>query len=108
MATRTITQYVDDLTGEELAEGKGETVSFGLDGKHYEIDLSDKNAKELRKVLDRYVGVAHRVGTKTGRRGKRTSVTNTGEIREWARQNGFNVPDRGRLPKEVMEAWDAR
>ena len=97
----------DDLDGSEATE----TVTFGLDGTSYEIDLNDEHAAGLRDSLAEYVGHARKVGS--ARRGRRsTSTAATGgpsakEIRDWARANGYDVPDRGRVSAEVREAYDA-
>ena len=96
----------DDLDGSDATQ----TVSFGLDGTSYEIDLHDKNAGALRDALAGYVGHARKVGG--ARRGRRASAaTSNGhsarEIRDWARSNGHKVPERGRIPGEVREAFEA-
>jgi len=97
---------IDDIDGSDAVE----TVSFGLDGTSYEIDLNKKNAAALRDALAQYVGNARKVsGTRRGS-GRRSSSAAIGpsarEIRDWARSNGFKVPDRGRIPAEVREAFD--
>ena len=99
----------DDLDGSPATE----TVSFGLDGKSYEIDLNDKNAADLRDALAPYVGHARKVGAATRRNGRRSSSAaasdgpSAREIRDWARENGYEVPDRGRVSAEVRSAYDA-
>jgi hypothetical protein len=104
MAQKVNIILVDDLDGSDATE----TVSFGLDGTSYEIDLSDKNAAQLRDALSGYVGHARKV---TSSRKRKASSTTTGpsarELRDWARSNGFEVSDRGRVPAEVREAFDA-
>ena len=107
MAQRVNIVLVDDIDGSDATE----TVSFGLDGTSYEIDLNDKHAAKLRDALATYVGHARTGGG--GRRTRSSSQAATGgasakEIREWARSNGFKVPDRGRIPADVREAFDAR
>ena len=96
----------DDLDGGEADE----TVSFALDGTSYEIDLNEDNATKLREALATYVGHARKVTGSRGR-GRAKSATGSGpspkEVREWARENGHDVPDRGRIPAEVREAYDA-
>src|SRR6476659_8365395 len=87
----------DDLDGSDATQ----TVTFGLDGTSYEIDLNDKNAGALRDALATYVGHGRKVtGSRRGRRS--TASTSTGhsakEIRDWARSNGRKVPERGRIP----------
>src|SRR6478735_118406 len=81
----------DDIDGTEATE----TVRFGLDGTAYEIDLNDANAAKLR--------AAPRRG---GRRAAANEGTSAKEIREWARSNGFDVPERGRVSAEVRSAYE--
>lgn len=94
-----------------------ETVSFSLDGTSYEIDLADKNAKELRDTFARYVSAARKVGrgSRGASGGGRSRATGgggrmdreqAGAIRDWARKNGHNVSDRGRIPASVVEAYE--
>jgi len=92
-----------------------ETVSFSLDGTNYEIDLAEKNAKELRDAFARYVAAARKVGrggtrASGGRSrgtGGRMDREQAGAIRDWARKNGHAVSDRGRIPASVVEAYEA-
>ncbi len=104
-------QKVQVLLVDDIDEGKAdETVQFGLDGVSYEIDLSSKNATKLRDALAGYVGAARRVGARAGRRRGRSRSADNGsasEVREWARANGYQVSDRGRVSAEVTEAFRA-
>lgn len=104
MAQKVHIVLVDDLDGSDATE----TVSFGLDGTSYEIDLNDKNATALRDALSGYVGHARKVGSSSRRR-KATASSGPGaaEIRDWARANGMKVSDRGRVSAEVRQAYDA-
>jgi hypothetical protein len=96
----------DDLDGSEATQ----TVTFALDGASYEIDLNDKNAGKLRDALATYVGHGRKVtGARRGRRSS-TSAANghsAKEIRDWARSNGHKVPERGRIPSTVRDAFEA-
>ena len=109
MAQKIQTLFIDDLDGSD-AEG---TVRFGLDGSEYEIDLNAKHAQQLRDALARYVGAARRVGggarRSAARGGRRASASglNTTEVREWARAQGIEVKDRGRVPAEVVVKFKA-
>ena len=109
MAQRVNVVLVDDIDGADAAE----TVSFALDGVDYEIDLSDKHAAELRNAVSLYVGHARRTGgrRKSGRRapsaGSGDSGATAAEVRAWARENGWDVPERGRVSADVREAYDA-
>lgn len=97
----------DDLDGSEASQ----TVTFGLDGTTYEIDLNEKNATSLRHALATYVGHGRKVGNAPRRGRKASTSTNLGtsarEIRDWARSNGHVVSDRGRVPAEVRDAFAA-
>jgi hypothetical protein len=105
MAQRVHVVLVDDIDGSDA----GETVTFGLDGSTYEIDLNEKNAAALREALAPYVGHDRRSGGP--RRGKKSAAASSGpsaaEVREWARENGWDVPDRGRVSADVRQAYDA-
>ncbi|MGY1689184.1 histone-like nucleoid-structuring protein Lsr2 [Geodermatophilus sp. SYSU D01105] len=104
----------DDLDEDLPAD---ETVSFSLDGTNYEIDLSEKNAEEMRNAFSRYVQAARKVGRGSGRAsgggrsrptgGGRMDREQAGAIRDWARKNGHQVSDRGRIPASVVEAYEA-
>ena len=104
MAQKVHIVLVDDLDGSDASE----TVSFGLDGTSYEIDLNDKNAAALRDALSGYVGHARKVSSSSRRRkAATTSGPGASEIRDWARGNGYDVPDRGRVSADVRSAYDA-
>lgn len=111
MAQKVLVELVDDIDGSAAAE----TVEFGLDGVTYEIDLSYANAAELRDSLAQFLEYARRSGgrKRAGRRpaGGGQSATVDREqnqaIREWARKNGYELSDRGRIPTEVVEAFHA-
>ncbi len=111
MAQKTRVILVDDLDGEEITDG-GETIQFGLDGVTYEIDLNDKNAAKLRDALSYYIAHARRVGGRrqTSRAGGGAASASRSElqkIRAWAKEHGYKVSDRGRISKEVQEAYAA-
>jgi hypothetical protein len=102
MAQRVQTIFIDDLDGGQADS----TVRFALDGTDYEIDLNTEHAQQLRDALARYVSAARRVGgaaRRPGRSGRRTPAggLNTTEIREWAKAQGIDVKDRGRIPAEL-------
>ncbi len=108
MAQKIQTLFIDDLDGSE-AEG---TVRFGLDGTEYEIDLSAEHAQALRDALANYVKAARRAGGSARRpsqSGRRTSASglNTTEVREWAKEQGIEVKDRGRVPAELVVKFKA-
>jgi hypothetical protein len=103
VAQKVQTLFVDDLDGSEADD----TVRFGLDGTDYEIDLNAKRARALRDALAPYVGAARRAGR--GARRPARSVRrapagelNTTEVREWAKAQGIEVKDRGRVPADLV------
>lgn len=102
MAKKVQVVLIDDIDGGEAAE----TVQFGLDGVSYEIDLSESNAAELRDGLARWIGSAERVGGRARRGKARATRDDLGKIREWAKSNGYEVSDRGRISSTVVEAYD--
>jgi hypothetical protein len=106
MAQRVQYMLVDDLDGSEAVE----TVSFSLDGVSYEIDLTAANAKKLRNDLSSWVGFARRSGgRKSSRRAGAGGGPRRGDlsvVREWARKNGHQVSDRGRISAGVLAAYD--
>ncbi|MCB7136878.1 histone-like nucleoid-structuring protein Lsr2 [Cellulosimicrobium marinum] len=107
MAQKVQVILVDDLDG----GAADETVTFALDGVSYEIDLSAKNAQELRDAFASWVGNARKVSSRStsrpARRGRSSGAADATKIREWARENGFQVNDRGRISQEVQKAYDA-
>ena len=117
MAQHVNVKLVDDLDGSDAAR----TVSFGLDGRVYDIDLSDANAAVLRDSLAAFIAAARKSGGSAAagrnRAPKMTAISGprpqpldpeqTAAIRAWARQNGHQVSDRGRIAKTVVEAFRA-
>lgn len=101
-------RYIDDIDGIDLGT-EANTLFFGFEGKEYSIDLSDENADTFRQIMVPYIEAGHRVTgnkTKTARTAK-TPSRSTKAIREWARANGHDVSDRGRIPADVMQAYAA-
>ncbi len=95
---------IDDLDGGEAAD----TVRFGLDGTEYEIDLSAAHSEELRKALAHYLAHARRAGgtARSAARSRRGSAAgDTAKVREWAKGQGIEVKDRGRVPADVLEQY---
>ncbi|GAA5032360.1 Lsr2 family protein [Microbacterium fluvii] len=113
MARRIVHQLVDDIDGTLLEVGDGETVLFSLDGIAYEIDLTDQRAGELRAALAPYVTAGRRVSSGArataapSAKRRRTGQQDYGPIREWAKKNGYQVSERGRVPASVIEAYEA-
>jgi hypothetical protein len=107
MAQKVQVLLVDDIDGGSADE----TVTFGLDGVSYEIDLTSGHATELRDALSLWVGNARKVGgrtaSKSAPRARRSSSSDAQAIREWAKEHGHQVSERGRISAEVKAAYDA-
>jgi hypothetical protein len=108
MAKQTIVTMTDDMDGTKAAE----TVAFSIDGRAYEIDLSEKNAAKLRKSLAPFTAKARRAGSTPPARARVTNIAAVGPsrnalIRAWAAAEGLIVPARGRIPQSVVTAYDA-
>ena len=109
MAQRIQTLFIDDIDGGE-AEG---TVRFALDGAEYEIDLSAKHDKELRDALATYIGHARKVTLSGTRRAsarnadRRPGSVDTTAVRAWAKENGFDIKERGRVPADLVARYRA-
>ena len=113
MARREIVVLEDDLDG-----GKAdETVKFALDGVQYEIDLSDKNAQKLRDAFADFLAHGRKVGRGGVVVGGRAAARARGSaaadreqnkaIRAWAKRKGRNISDRGRIPQEIVDEYNA-
>ena len=103
MAQKIQTLFVDDIDGGE-AEG---TVRFGLDGADYEIDLSAAHSEELHKALAPYIAHARKVGgtRHTARAHRNASAIDTHKVREWAKEQGIEIKNRGRVPASIVEKY---
>ena len=109
MVQKIQTILIDDIDGAPADE----TVTFALDGVTYEIDLSAGHAAELRDALSKWIGHGRKAGrtaaTAPRTPGRRTSADRAqlAKIREWARESGYKVSERGRISAEVMAAFQA-
>lgn len=108
MAQKIQTPFIDDIDGGE-ADG---TVRFGLDGAEYEIDLSAAHNAGLRDALGKYVSHARKVTARGARPagragGRRPGSVDTTAVRAWARDNGVDIKERGRVPADVVAKYQA-
>ncbi|MFI5610936.1 Lsr2 family protein [Amycolatopsis sp. NPDC051903] len=108
MAHKVLVQMVDDIDGGVAHQ----TVPFGLDGVQYEIDLSDENAESLREEFARYIAASRRTGGRKVRQGTASATPTPAdrersrEIRAWAAENGWSISERGRIPTDVITAFE--
>ena len=106
MAQRIQTLFIDDIDG-GAADG---TVRFGLDGADYEIDLSGEHSNELRAARGKYIDPSRKVvrGARRASRGRgAASAIDTAKVREWARESGYAIKDRGRVPADIIAKYQA-
>ncbi len=110
MAKQKLVHLVDDLDGGTADE----TITFGLDGQTYQIDLSREHSASLREQLSTYLAAARPSGTSSTVRGRRGPASDRGgphsraeakAIREWAHTNGYQVSHRGRIPAAIVRAY---
>jgi hypothetical protein len=108
MAQRTVVLLIDDMTGEESTDVTN--VAFSYAGSDYEIDLNDENYEKFTQALAPFVAKARRI--KRSRKPStsaspqsRSSSPDSAKIREWAKENGYDVSERGRVPQEIREAY---
>ena len=113
MAKQIIHKLVDDLDGGDAEE----TVKFALDGTQYEIDLSAKNAEKLREVFAPYVAAGSKAGrggvvvggrAARGRGGASADREQNKAVRAWAKREGREISDRGRIPQEIVDEYHAK
>lgn len=109
MATRTQVIRISDLSGEDLGDG-GLTVNFSVGSDNYTIDLSDSEAEEFYDFLKKYTDVATKTAGRVARRSASSSRPRsnpqTKAIKEWAVANGLDVPQRGRIPRSIIEQYE--
>ncbi|TSB19296.1 Lsr2 family protein [Streptomyces sp. NBC_01525] len=104
MAQKIVTIYTDDLTGEETSEAATHVIA--LDGVTYEIDLGPDSYDQLLEAMGPFLKAGRKTKGKSGKpRAASVPAQDTAAIRAWARENGYNVNDRGRVPVEIREAY---
>ncbi len=112
MAQKVIREFIDDIDGSEAER----TFTFAVDGIHYEIDLSSQNIKEFHEAIAGFVESARKVkASGPGRGVRKTSASTSGSgrsreqiqaMREWGRQQGHSINDRGRIPASIKQAFE--
>jgi hypothetical protein len=110
MAQRVRTILVSDLSGDEVESG-GQSISFSYKGVDYTIDLTAKEAAGFDKAIAMYVQHARKAGRGRAARSSSGSSHSQAErvstMKTWADEQGIGYPKRGRLPKSLVEAYDA-
>jgi Lsr2 len=103
MAKTTTVTVTDDLDGSKNAE----EVSFSFEGASWTIDLSAKNKAALEKALKPYMDAGAKVGGRRKSASSKSGRSDLADVRAWAKKNGHEVSERGRVPKAVLTAYDA-
>lgn len=106
MATKVLRVLIDDIDGSDADR----TVSFRIDGRDYEIDLSEENAARLAELLEPFMAAGRKVTRRAPKNVRleapRPPGSNPSSIREWARRNGYPTTTRGRIPSHILEAHE--
>ncbi|MGW8329857.1 histone-like nucleoid-structuring protein Lsr2 [Streptomyces sp. NPDC055897] len=106
MAQKIVTIYTDDLTGEESTEAA--THQIVIDGVAYEVDLAPDSYDKLMEAVNPFLQAGRRVrrGTKTVPARPVGGNSDTASIRAWAKERGYDINGRGRVPAEIREAYN--
>jgi hypothetical protein len=109
MATVTIENLTDDL--DNTVTENVHTVTFfdPTTGEKFELELGEKNTRALNKVaaaFDKYREVARKVEA-APKKAVNAQKGEQAKVREWAKANGYEVGDRGRIKADVVNAYYA-
>jgi len=109
VAQKVSVTFACDYDAKEIPSGEQLTRAFSLDGRDYEIDLCEKHSQKFDEVMKRFADRARKVSTKVGRTKRRTTAhrRRSAEIRAWAKRSGMEVSDRGRIPAQVIQKYEA-
>lgn len=107
MASRVVTQLISDLSGTEIQDGAGESIAFAYRGQSFQIDLTSKEAAAFDQVMATYVEHATKVASSRSGRKPPRGQSDAPAIRAWAKENGIDVPGRGRIPADVRARYEA-
>jgi len=109
VAQKVSVTFACDYDAKEIPSGEHLTRAFSLDGRDYEIDLCERHSQKFDEVMRRFADKARKVSTKVGRTKRRTTAhrRRSAEIRAWAKRSGMDVSDRGRIPSQVIQKYEA-
>ena len=101
--TKKIVEIVDDFYGTPADQ----TVRFAFNGASYEIDLSREHFEEFAEAIQPYIKAGRKVGStrRRGNAGNPTQRLENAKIRAWAKEEGLELSDRGRIPAPIVEAY---
>ena len=112
MAKKTIEKFYSDISGEEI-DTSTPTLAFGFDGTSYEIDVTEQEKAEIEKAFAPYIRAGRKAtgAASTRRRTRRSGGSSTDspakQVRAWAKDQGIDVPARGRVPSDVLDKYNA-
>ena len=109
MAQKVSVTFACDYDSKEIPEGEHMTRAFSLDGRDYEIDLCEKHSQRFDDALKRFSDRARKATGRVSRTKRRTAANrqHSADVRAWAKRSGIEVSDRGRIPANVIERYDA-
>ncbi len=109
MAQKVSVTYACDFDSKEIAQGEHRVRKFSLDGRDYEIDLCLKHSDKFDEAIGRYADRARKVSGRQPRTKRRTTAhrQRSARIRQWAKDSGIGVSDRGRIPADVVSRYEA-
>ena len=109
MAQKVSVTFACDYDSKVITDGEHQTRAFSLDGRDYEIDLCEKHSQKFDEALRRFADKARKVTGRVTRTKRRTAAhrRHSAEVRAWAKRNGIAVSDRGRIPAQVIEKYEA-
>lgn len=109
MAQKISVTFACDYDSKMIPEGEHVTRAFSLDGRDYEIDLCERHSEKFDEVIGRFAEKARKKSSRAGKPKRRTTANRqrSADIRAWAKQNGWAVSDRGRIPANVIAKYDA-
>ncbi|QNN99382.1 Lsr2-like DNA bridging protein [Gordonia Phage Sephiroth] len=115
MSRKEVLEITDDYDGKLInPDEEWSPVPFVVNGTAYQLDLRAANQDRFYKDMDKWINKATKVGrapkvggSKPAKPASDTSGHNLTAIREWANNNGYTVSEKGRIPKHIMEAYEA-
>jgi hypothetical protein len=109
VAQRVSVTYACDYDDKEIPDGEQRSITFGLDGQEYEIDLCAKHSEKFREMVGKFAEHARRGTVRGAKRRRRTAANRqrSAEIRAWAKKSGIEVSDRGRIPAHVLAGFES-
>ncbi|QNJ57084.1 nucloid associated Lsr2-like [Gordonia phage Rabbitrun] len=113
MSRQEVIRVIDDYDGQPIENEEPIVMEFSVEGEQYQLDLRPSNVTKFQKDMTKWTDKAQKVGGRRKRRAKAVAPTKAAksaelaEIRNWARDNGYEVSDKGRVPAEIREAFEA-